>query len=204
MKLLKTPALLVLVMCSAFAFAISSPKQLKESEKDCKKVFRILGSSFVAGSVLAAAISYLEKDESDRTKNKKRFKSKEMPESAEKRLNHWSSDKELYPVASDVADYILDKYGEDPKFSAKLMSYIDANPEEAISALNVRHGLRDQTPEGAKKLAQELGSQAHYALTFAWIIGAVYNEKEKAPEKYLKAVILSIEKEIDSFDNFIR
>lgn len=185
------------------AYPVSNSRNVELQGRDCKRVFRILGSSFVAGSVVAAALSYFEIEDSDKTKNRKRLKAKDMPKDADMHLDHWLSDKDFYPVASDIADYILDKYSEDPKFSARLMRYLETNPDLVISALQVRHGLKEQNQVGAKKLVQELGSRAHYALTFAWIIGAVYNEREKAPKKLLREVILGMEKEIDNFDSFI-
>lgn len=194
-------AKMVLAMCfSALAYPVSPPKSGDSERRDCRQIYQILGASLIAGSIFAAAISYLEKDPHDRGAGNGKVKIREMPKSSWLRIRDLSSDQQLFSDVSDLADYLIDKYNDNSKLSAALKKYLDTHPQEAMAALTARHGLTERSVPKAKELLEKLGPKAQYALTFAWIIGAVYNEREKAPEKTLRDVILGIEKEIDGID----
>lgn len=187
---------------SLTVYPISESENKTSKKTECKNLYRILGASFIAGSVVAAGLSFLESNSIHNTGDDKRKNKTEIPKIGNIKISDLQSDKDLFSRASDLADYLVDKYKEEPKFSGKLRQFMDQHPQESITALSVRHGLKEKNLLKAKELFAEIGSRAHYSLTFAWIVSAVYNEPEKVSQKTLRDIIVGIEQEIEAVDYY--
>ena len=192
----------ILICFSLTGYPISKSENKTSKKPECQNLYRILGASFVAGSVVAAGLSFLDSNSIHKTGDDKRKNKTEIPKAGNIKISELQTDKELFSRASDLADYLVDKYKEDPKFSGRLRQFMDQHPQESITALSVRHGLKEKNLVKAKELFAEIGSRAHYSLTFAWIVSAVYNEPEKVSQKTLRDIIVGIEQEIEGVDYY--
>ncbi len=185
-----------------FSFSAQSAPKISEQiikKWNCLTLYQKIGVGSVAATVIAVGLmSYGSSKDKKKREIPPPPKKREIPKTAEISINDLLNDRDLYSRSSDLADYLLDKYGEDSKFSMSLSRFVDSYPVEALTALRVRQRLESQRNKTAQELLAEMGPSAHYSLTFAWIITEVYNQKEKAPEKTLRDIIYDIEKSIEN------
>ena len=127
-----------------------------------------------------------------------KIKPQPMPTAADIAINRIENDRDLFSRVSDLTDYILVTYAEDPKFSKRLSQFINENPVEALTALRARTQTENSRSKSAEQLFKEMGRSAYYPLTFAWIITEVYNEKDRSEKKTLRDIVVVMESSIQT------
>ena len=176
-------------------------KQIEE-KWNCLTFYQKLGAGALVTGAITAGLIGLSRSSSERLneddEKKKPNPPRGMPEVAKTALNEFKTERELFSAISDITDYFLDKYGENPKFPKSLSKFVTEFPLESMAAFRARFPEKVAEIRTSKELYDSLGSQSYYTLAFAWIITEVYNQKERDENQTLRDVVVKIEKVIQS------
>ncbi|MSP18507.1 MAG: hypothetical protein EXR74_02930 [Bdellovibrionales bacterium] len=196
-----TTVLPILTLLISFSLVVTADAKNKKTiiEKfNCLSLYEKVGVgagvlTLITGGLLFSWGGPKKKDEKT-----VKIKPHPMPTAADISINKLENDRDLFSRGSDLTDYILVTYAEDPKFSRRLSQFINEHPLEALTALRARTHIENSRSKSAKELFKEMGRSAYYPLTFAWIITEVYNEGDRADKKTLRNIVEVMESSIQT------
>jgi hypothetical protein len=166
--------------------------------KSCSEILKKVGVKEVVAGVIGAGVlwAWSRQGASDNRKTVSAKLPPKMPVVADIKIADLQGDQDLYRRASDLADYLLQKYQEDKHLVWSLERFTQTYPEEAAAALNARFPKEFQESRNPNRVLSQLGKPTYYALIFAWILREVYNEDLDKSHRTLRSVIEEIEKKI--------
>ncbi|MFM8314027.1 MAG: hypothetical protein ACKOA8_07045 [Deltaproteobacteria bacterium] len=190
-------SIFVFFLCfSLIAFSDNQKKSIAD-HWNCLNLFQKVGVG--AGGVLAITVGLMVIGSTQDKKKKTlpKFRTAQIPELAQIKLSDIENDRDLFSRVSDLTDYWLTKYGEDPKLKKALQKFIEESPIEAKTALRTRFPSQYQKNPKPDELFTELGSRAYYPLIFAWYLREVYNLSEVDKQKTLREITLQMERNLE-------